>query len=387
MSLNGVGAIIGIGEIPPQRSISDQTTLGLIARAARAALIDSGLNLDQIDGLIVGTHVGETPQHVPGTVSEYLGLTPGYAGSCDLGGASGAGMIWRAAAAIKSGMATHVLCVLGNTREKGLLAKASNRNPIREFDVPYGMSGANSSYALFATRHMAEFGTTAEQLAQIAVNERNNAQLNPDAVFFGQKLTVADVLASPMISSPIHLLEAVMPCAGAAAVIVTSLKYAKTQEKPYVHLLGAGEMVTHRAASQAKSFTQGPLRLATKKAYDMANISVSDIGMFSLYDCYTIMVGMTLEDVGVCEQGTFGDFVMKNNFSHDSQFPINTHGGQLGAGQADLAGGMGHVIEAVRQLRGSANGRQISNLNYALVTGNGGTVSESVALVLGKNYE
>jgi acetyl-CoA acetyltransferase len=355
----------------------------MIGLAGRAAVEDAGLEPAAIDGLLVGTQVGETPQHVPATVAEYLGLQPSYADVVDLGGASGPGMVWRAAAAVNAGMCEAVLCVLGNTRDPQNLSRSTNRNPIREFDVPYGGSGANQAYAMVATAHMAEFGTTAEQLAQVPVKQRANAQLNPDAVFHGKSLSVQDVLNSPMVMSPLRLYEVVMPCGGGAGVVVTSTARARTLPNQPVLLLGAGEKVTHRALSQAPSLTTSPLAAAIGAAYAMSGTGPQDLDLLSLYDCYSIVVAVTLEDAGICAKGKAGPFLAEHDFSIASDLPINPHGGQLACGQADLAGGMGHVVEAVRQLRGTATGRQIHSPEVALVTGNGATLSEEVALILG----
>lgn len=382
MTLRGHSAIIGIAELPPARTTPGQTTLGMIGRVAARAVADAGLTPADIDGLLVGPQVGETPQHVPATVAEYLGLQPRYADVVDLGGASGPGMVWRAAAAIGAGMCRTVLCVLANTRDPASTPRSPNRNPIREFDVPYGASGANQAYAMVATRHMAEFGTTAEQLATVAVFERNNARLNPDAVFHGKDITVADVLASPLIMTPLHLLEVVMPCGGGAAVVVTAADHAKSAPHGAVALLGAGERITHRALSQAPSLTTSPLAAAISDAYAMAGVGPTSLDLLSFYDCYSIVVAITLEDAGLCPKGKVGPWLLDQDFSHTGNLPLNTHGGQLACGQADLAGGMGHLVEAVRQLRGSAGRRQVPNAELALVTGNGATLSEEVALIL-----
>lgn len=385
MSLNGKAAIIGVAELAPRRTTRGRTTLDMVADVTIEAARDAGIGREDIDGLIVGPHVGETPQHVPATVAEYLGLQPRFADVVDLGGASGAGMIWRAAAAIASGMADTVLCVLGNSRDPDAISRSPNRNPIREFEVPYGASGANQAYAMIARRHMSEFGTTAEQLAEVPVRQRQNAQLNPDAVFHGSAITIEDVLNSPMVMDPLHLLEVVMPCGGGAAVIVTSPDRARDSRHTPVTLLGAGEHVTHRALSQAPSLTTSPLSTAIASAYSMADVSLGDIGLLSLYDCYSIVVAITVEDGGFCPKGESGPWLAQHDFSHRSVLPINTHGGQLACGQSDLAGGMGHIVEAVRQLRGEAGNRQVADLDLALVTGNGATMSEEVALVLGRD--
>lgn len=383
MTLNKRCALVGVAEIPPERTTPGVTTLEMIARVSRMALMDSGLAPADIDGLIVGPQVGETPQHVPATVAEYLGLQPRFADIVDLGGASGAGMVWRAAAAISAGMCETVLCVLGNTRDPGNVSRSPNRNPIREFDVPYGASGANQAYAMIAQCHMAEFGTTPEQLALVPVKQRANAMLNPAAVFHGKPIGIDDVLNSPMVMSPLRLLEVVMPCGGGAAVIVTSADRAENMDKAPVYLLGAGERVTHRALSQAPRLTTSPLAPAISDAYSMAGVGPGDIDFLSIYDCYSIVVAITVEDAGFCAKGESGSWLESHDFSIRSDLPINPHGGQLSSGQADLAGGMGHIVEAVRQLRTEAGARQITDPDTALVTGNGATMSEEVALVLG----
>jgi acetyl-CoA acetyltransferase len=147
--------------------------------------------------------------------------------------------------------------------------------------------------------------------------------------------------------------------------------------------LGAGEKVTHRAVSQAPSLTSGPLKPAMARAFAQSGTTADRMDLLSLYDCYTIMVATTIEDAGLCSPGQFGRWVRDHDLGPSGDAPLNTHGGQLGFGQPDLAGGMTHIVEAVRQLRGEAPGRQITNAGLALVTGNGATMSEAVALVLG----
>lgn len=375
-------AIVGIAELPPRRSTPGTTTLELLAKVAVAAVADAGLDHLQIDGLVCGPQVGETPQHVPATVAEYLGLRPRYAGMVDLGGATAAAMVWRAGAAIAAGMCTTVLCLLANSRDPAAPRRSPNRNPIREFDVPYGASGANQAYAMVAQRHMADFGTTTEQLMCVPVKERENAQLNPDALFHGRTITLEDVRRSPMVMAPLHQLEMVMPCGGGAALVVTSAERARDLAHPLVAMLGAGEAVTHRALSQAPSLTTSPLAAAIDQAYRQAAIGPNDLDLLAAYDCYSILLPITVEDAGLCDKGEGGPWVAEHDFSIASRLPINPHGGQLACGQADLSGGMGHVVEAVRQLRGAAGARQVPNAELALVTGNGATFSEEVALVL-----
>lgn len=355
----------------------------LLIEVSAQAAADAGITPDEIDGLLVGPQVGETPQHVPATVAEYFGMQPSMSNVVDLGGASGPGMIWRAATAIAAGQCETVLCVLGNHRNEEV-PFARNRNPIREFDVPFGASGANLSYALLMQAHMAMYDCPAEDYAAIAAGARANAQQNPDAIFFGKPATLEDVLASPLITSPLHLLEIVMPVAGGDAVIVTTAEKAIRGPHRPVELWGAGEKLTHRAVSQSPSLTSGPLKPSMERALQQAGMAVTDIDFLSFYDCYTIMVATTIEDAGLCAPGQFGAWLRDNGgMGPDARQPINTHGGQLGFGQPDLAGGMTHVVEAVRQIRGDTPHRQIKGCNTALVTGNGATMSEAVALVLG----
>ena len=378
-----LATIVGIGELVPRRSTTTETSLGLMAEAAALAVSDAGLGPSDVDGLLVGQQVGETPMHVPATTAEYLGLRPTMANVVDLGGASAAGMVWRAAAAIAAGMCEVVLCVGGAARPATGFPRASNRNPIREFDVPFGASGANTTYAMIAQAHMDTYGTTAEQLAEVAVRARANAQLNPAAIFHGKPITVDDVLASPMVSAPVHMLEAVMEAAGASAMVVVSPERARSLGRAGAHLLGAGESVTHRALSAAPSVTSGPLKPAMARALEASGARLADLGNYQLYDCYTIVVGVTLEDMGVCPPGQFGAWLGYHDFTPTGDFPMNTHGGQLGFSQCGLAGPMSHVLEAVRQLRGEAGRRQVQDPRLSLVTGNGATLSEAVALVLG----
>ena len=375
------GAIVGIGELKPIRQTTGRTTLDMIAEVSRLAVLDAGFEPGHIDGLLVGPQVGETPQHVPATVCEYLGIRPNMANVVDLGGASGAGMVWRAAAAIEAGMCEAVLCVLANPREE-IPARSPNRNPIREFDVPFGASGANLSYALLMQAHMAKYGSTAEDFASIAVWARKNAQLNPNAIFYGKPAGLEDVLNSPMIASPLHLLEIVMPVAGGEAVVVVSAKRAQQLAKTAAHLIGAGENITHRSVSQAPNLTSGPLKAAIARAFTQSHTKATDMDLLSLYDCYTVLAALTIEDAGLCAPGEFGRWVHDHDLGHTGDNPLNTHGGQLGFGQPDLAGGMTHIVEAVRQLRGEASGRQVKNALTALVTGNGATMSEATALIL-----
>ena len=388
MSLKGKAAIIGLGEIKPTRTPNGKTSLGIMAEVAKLAIQDAGLRPQDIDGLLLGPPMLEAGAIWPSIVGEYLQLRLAYGNVVDLGGASACGTIWRAAAAIDAGLCNTVLCLTAEATDvEAFYTPRGGRPstlPWREFDVPYGPMGANSGYALIAQRHMHEYGTTSSQLAKVAVDQRTNACANPDALFYEKPITVDDVLNSPLIVDPLHLLEIVMPCTGGAAVVVTAAKRAKDTAHPPIYLLGAGEAVSHNLVACSPDLTTSPIAVSAPKAFKMAGVKPENINLVSVYDCYTITVVVTLEDAGFCEKGRGGPFVEENDLTYKGKLPLNTHGGQLSFGQPGLAGGMSHVTEAVRQLMERAGERQVGNCELAFVNGNGGIMSEEVSLVLGR---
>ncbi len=387
MTLKNAAAIAGIGELKPMRHPDGRGALHLMAEAGRRAVLDAGMELGEIDGLLVAPPLQGAPVTFPSIAAEYLGIRPTYCDIVDLGGAAGAGQVWRAAAAIAGGMCSAVLCLTGDTQDPaGFYQRGATMQglPAPEFDRPYGPMGANSGYALAASRHMALYGTTSRQLAKVASDQRANACANPDALFYGKPITVDDVLNSRLVVDPLHLLEIVMPCTGAAAVLVTSPERARRGPHAPVMLLGAGEKVTHSGPAYAPDLTSTAIAVSARRAFEMAGVAPKDIDLASVYDCYTITVVLTLEDAGFCAKGQGGPFVEEHDLTWKGDFPVNTHGGQLSFGQPGLAGGMSHVTEAVRQLRGEADGRQVRDCELAFVNGNGGVLSEEVSLVLAR---
>ena len=398
MSLRGSAAVVGLAELAPQRYTGEATILELLSEVATEAISDAGFSHSQVDGLIVHP-IGGLPGFVPATVAEFLGLQPTFAEIVDLGGATGAGMIWRAAAAIQAGMCTSCLCLTGTRRRKRTpqgnagrpveprrprsIVPGRDRSPQAEFDSPYGMIGANVGYATLATRYTHEFGLTDEQRAKVAVDQRKNANVNPTAIFRDQTLTIEDVLASEVICEPLHMLEIVMPAAGAAALLVTAPDRVSDAKQRPAWLLGAGESVTHSSLAQAPGLDTTGIGIAARAAFAQAGVQPADIGLASLYDCYTIMVLLTLEAAGFCGRGEAGAFVESHDLTFAGDFPLNTHGGQLSFGQPGMAGGMSHVTEAVRQIQGRAGERQLSGLDLAYAHGNGGIIAEQVGLVFG----
>ncbi len=386
MSLRGCAAIVGLGELPAMVDSQGMTTLGMASQVTSQALMDAGLEITDIDGVLVAPDTTEASLMWGGLVAEYLGVKPNYVDIVDLGGASAAGMVWRAAAAIKAGMCNTVLCLTSDLWDverfyRSFIPRLSME---MQFELPYGPMGANSGYALIAQRHMHLYGTTSAQLAKVAVDQRTNACFNPEALYYQKPITIDDVLNSPLIVDPLHLLEIVKPCSGASAVIVTGHERAVDRRVKPVYLLGAGEHATHSSIVYSPDITTSPIKESAQRAFAMAGLTHADMDLVSLYDCYTITVIVSLEDAGFCEKGEGGPFVEQTDLTFKGSLPCNTHGGQLSWGQPGLAGGMSHITEAVRQLRSSCGNRQVEKARLALVNGNGGIMSDQATLVLGK---
>jgi acetyl-CoA acetyltransferase len=398
MGLAGTAAIVGFTESAPTRRPTGppRFTLEQWASLSAAALADAGLSGADVDGLI-SAGIAEADGFVPSTIAEYLGIPVNFAEVVDLGGANAAAMIWRAAAAIELGVCQAVLCVLPGTynlprsarkpaapSEARYWGASSNRygSPQAEFEIPYGNLGQNGPYAQIARLYGHEFGYDERAMAKIAVDQRVNACATPGAVFHGKPITAEDVLASPMIADPLHLLEIVMPCQGGAAVVVASADLARRARNRPVRVKGFGERVTHKTPTYAEDLLLSPMARAAESAFAMSGLGRSDVDLVSIYDCYTITVLMSLEDAGFCAKGAGMEFVRSHDLTFRGDFPLNTAGGQLSFGQAGLAGGMHHVCDATRQLMGRAGAAQVADANRAFVTGNGGIMGEQVALVL-----
>ena len=378
--------IVGIGESAVGK-VPDRSALQLQSDAAHAALADAGLSLADIDGLIT-TPVRVEPWNMPcGVVASYLGVRPSYLSTLDLAGASGAAMVHHAAMAIASGQCATVLCVAG----QNLLSNRSRAHAVRQmaesgaahpqFEAPYGPLVA-SNYALIARRHMHEYGTTEEQMAEVAVTMRRHAALNPNA-HKRDPISVGDVLNSPMITSPLKLLDCALVSDGAAAAIVTGAERARDLRHKPVCLLGQGYGLSHSYVGEYRNLATSGAVESGRKAFAMAGLERSDIDVAQLYDCFTITVVIELEDLGFCKKGEGGAFVQGGRIGLGGELPVTTHGGLLSGGHCGLGGGFFHVLEAVRQIRGSAGARQVENAKVALVHGNGGTIAIHCTLILG----
>ena len=382
MSLSGRTAIAGAYE-HPTRWAPDKTPWQIMAESARGALDDCGLRLDDVDGLFsAGMDMG-----VMGivTLAEYLNLKPRYMDGTNIGGSSFVAHVSHAAAAIHAGLCEVALILYGSTAASNAMAIGTGgrigREPMAAFVAPYGLTTVGA-YALVAQRHMQQYGTTSEQLAEIAVTTRRHAGLNPDAKM-QLPITVEDVLASRMISEPLHLLDCCITSDGGGALIVTRLEHARDLAKKPVVLLGAGEAVWHQELGAPDLLTIAA-RQSGDQAFQMAGITRDDIDLCMLYDSFTITVLVTLENLGFCKPGEGGAFVQNGRIGLGGELPLNLDGGGLSSNHPGMRG-IFLVIEANKQLRGECGPRQVEGARLTLVHGTGGllgTLHTGATLVL-----
>jgi acetyl-CoA C-acetyltransferase len=394
--LRGEAAVVGIAELPAQRRPSRPPlfTLDQYALLAKMVIEDAGIDAACVNGLL--THgIAESAMFAPATLSEYLGLALDFGERVDLGGATAAGMIWRAAAAVELGICDAVVAVVPGSSSQPQSQKrppatpnwygASSNNygsPQAEFEIPYGNVGQNAPYAQIAQRYAAEFGYDPAAVAKIAVDQRTNACAHPGAVFHGTPIAVDDVLASPMIADPIHMLETVMRVHGGAGVLIANADIARRARHRPVWIKGFGEHIAFKTPTYAEDLLRTPIARAADRAFAMAGLGRSEVDMASIYDCYTITVLMGLEDAGFCDKGRGMSWIAGHDLTYRGDFPLNTAGGQLSFGQAGMAGGMHHVVDGARQIMGRSLDAQVRDCHTAFVTGNGGIMSEQVALLM-----
>ncbi|MFF3765812.1 acetyl-CoA acetyltransferase [Streptomyces sp. NPDC001922] len=334
------------------------TPYALHAQAARRALADSGLDRSVIDGF-ASAGLGTLP---PVEVAEYLGLRPTWTDSTAVGGATWEVMAAHAADAIAAGHANAVLLVYGSTARADLKAgrRTANlslgaRGPL-QFEAPYGHTLV-AKYAMAARRHMHQYGTTLEQLAGIAVQARANAARNPEAMH-RSPITVDDVLSGPMIADPFTKLHCCIRSDGGCAVLLAAEEYIPDTAKAPVWVLGTGEALSHSAMSEWEDFTVSPAAVSGRLAFARAGVRPDDIDLAEIYDAFTYMTLVTLEDLGFCPKGDGGAFVENGRLLRDGALPVNTDGGGLSACHPGMRG-LFLLVEAVRQLRGEAGERQV----------------------------
>ena len=374
-------AIVGVAESDVGKT-PHLTALSQQALAARAALAEAGLAKDDVDALFSAGAWGWAPQM---TVAEYLGIQPRYSDGTNIGGASFEAHVGHAAAAIEAGLADVALITYGSTQRTGKTRNAPRPTGLTaQFEVPYGLPQPVGSYALAAMRHMHQYGTTREQLAQVAVAAREWARLNP-AAYYRDPITIEDVLASPMICEPLHKLDCCLVTDGGGAVVVAAEdRWADVATRPVV-VLGHGETHTHATIANMPDLTLTGAAVSGPAALRMAGVSYDDIDVTEIYDSFTITVLLTLESLGFCKPGEASDFVAGGRIAPGGSFPMNTNGGGLSYTHPGMYG-IFLLIEAVRQLRGDFSPpRQVSGAEVALVHGTGGVLSSAATVVLGRS--
>ncbi len=373
-------AIAGVGE-SEIGSLPGRGSLALLADAARAALEDAGLGLGEVDGLFIAPSRAEGWFSPSITVSKALSIDPREVATIDVAGASGTALVMHAAAAIAGGRCEVALCVAGQALlsqiKAGRSEEADTFHPTME--ALYGPS-LPAAYALMAQRHMHLYGTTERQFASIAVAARRFAALNEKA-HKRAPLSLEEVEAAPYICTPFRRYDCSLISDGAAAFVVTTTERARDlKQGGGAVLLGHGLCVV----PDAMEMLEAPLLASGRDAYGRAGLTPADVDVAELYDCFTIAVLLELEGLGLCGRGESGPYVETVGLGLESPVPVNTHGGLLSAGHPGLPGGFLHVVEAVRQLRGSAGARQTPGAEVALVHGNGGVYDLHCTLLLGR---
>jgi acetyl-CoA C-acetyltransferase len=385
MSIRGKAVIAGAYE-HPRREIPDRTTAQIHHEVAVGALTDAGLTLADVDAYFCDS---TAPGFGPVSMAEYLGLAARYVDSTETGGSSYLAHVGHAAAAIAAGKCRVALITLaGKPRSGGSRPGGAGRimnSPEAGFEQ-VGIFSPVTNYALSASRHMHEFGTTSEQLAWIKVAASEHAQHNPNALL-PAPVTVDDVLASPLVSDPLHRLDCCVVTDGGGALVVVHQDVARELGRAGASVLGHGEALKHGDAGRV-DLTYSAARWSGPAAFAEAGVTPDDIQYASIYDSFTITVLIALEDLGFCEKGKGGAFVADGALrSPGGRLPFNTDGGGLCNNHPANRGGMTKVIEAVRQLRGEAHPAvQVPGCELALAHGTGGALSTrhgSATLVLG----
>ena len=352
-------------------------------QATSRAVADAGLTKDDVDGFgSCGTGL-----LAPVEIAEYVGLRPTWADGTGVGGSTWEFMVEHATAAILAGHVETVVLVYGSTARADLKARRRSANlsfgargPV-QFDAPFGHT-LISKYAMAARRHMHEFGTKIEQLAEIAVSTRYNASLNPEA-FYRDPISIDDVQNERMMADPLTKLHCCIRSDGGGAVVLTTEERARDCVKTPIWVLGTGETTSHTTISEWEDFTESPAVRSGKLAFERAGVSPDDIDVCELYDAFTPMVLETFEALGFCKRGEGGPFVEDGKMRVGGALPTNTDGGGLSHCHPGMRG-MFLLVEAVRQLRGEADGRQVENAQLACVNGTGGWFSSASTVILGR---
>lgn len=381
MSISGKTAIVGVAESDEIGKVPDKPAIMLHAEAARAALAEAGLTKDDVDGLFTaGISTTE--------LGEYLGIEPKVTDTTAVGGSSFVIHIGHAATAIATGRCEVALVTHGESGRSrvGMARPAIGPDSLRgQFEAPYGLPQPVGAYAMACTRHMHEFGTTKEQLAEIAVATRKWAMLNPKA-YMRDEISIQDVLESRQIAWPFNLLDCCLVTDAGGAYVMTSMERAKDLKQTPIAVLGVGEGHDHAMISQMPSYTSFAAKHSGARAFEMAGVKHGDLDLAMIYDSFTYTVLLSLEELGFCAKGEGGDFVSGQRTAPGGDFPMNTNGGGLSYTHSGMYG-MFAVIEGVRQLRhdyADQGIRQVKDAKLAVVHGTGGVLSSAGTAILGR---
>ncbi|MDF1718511.1 MAG: thiolase family protein [Antarcticimicrobium sp.] len=362
------GVVVAAPVSVPYERYSIETAHWWIARALRGSLQAAGLKPAEIDGFTVSSFT-LFPDTAVG-LTQHLGLCPRWLDHIPMGGASGVIALRRAARAVQAGDADIVACVAGDTNHidsfRSLLSSFSRF--ASDASYPYGYGGPNANFALLTDRYMQDFNATREDFGRICVAQRDNALRNPNAVM-KKPLTLDDYLNARPIADPIALYDCVMPCAGAEAFLVMREDEATRRNLPFARIKGTIER--HNAHASDPIQLRGGWTLDVDDLYDMAGCAPTDMDLVQTYDDYPVISMMQIEDLGFCEKGGAPEFLRNRDMTVTGDFPHNTNGGQLSAGQAGAAGGFIGLVEAIRQVTGMAEGTQVADARRALVSGFG----------------
>lgn len=374
MSLRGETAVVGVG-LTEFGGLPGHSHMEIMAKAIDKAITDAGIHKDEIDGIFSANFV---EMLTPLTVAEYLGINPTYMDGTNTGGSVFVNSMQSAAAALSLGLCNVALICYGSNSATGPFTHPPAMHTVEDV---YRPRNPITPYALAANRHMHEFGTTKEQLAEVAVSARAWAQLNPAATM-RDPLSVEDVVNARMIVDPLGKFDCCLISDGGAAMIMVRKDRAQDFPKKPVYMLGVGSRTDHNLISCMPDLTTTAAKEAAAAAFAMAGVSPADIDVVELYDAFTINTILFLEDMGFCEKGEGGAFVSNGNIAPGGSLPVNTNGGGLSCVHPGMYG-MFLMIEAVQQLRGECGERQVDNAKLGACNGSGGFLASQVSAIFG----
>jgi acetyl-CoA acetyltransferase len=375
--IRGSAAIVGAAESDIGAVAALMSPIDLMAQGIQRALADAGLELSDVDGVFCATTQARTSAL---TLVEYLGLPDAYTDSTIVGGSSFEIHVAHAQAALAAGLCSVAVIAYGSTQRTVGRRGASPRE-FNPYETPYKPFLPATAYAMAANRHMHEYGTTREQMAEVAVAAREWALLNP-AAWEKKPLSIADVLNARPISDPFTVRDICLVTDGGGAIVMVSAERARAFGKKAVYVLGCGQSITHATISFMPDLTHTGAIASGAQAYKMAGMKASDIDVLALYDAFTINTILFLEDLGFCPKGEGGRFVSGGHIGPKGGLAVNTNGGGLSYCHPGMYG-LFLLIEAVRQLRGERGAGQVKKADTAIVHGNGGVLSAQATVILG----